>query len=161
MTRPRTARALAVAVTAVLALSLTACFPGSAEMTERPTIDEVTAQYDALAADLRGIVSAEYPDAVWSEDGEASSALAGEGRRVTSQIWFADAALASDAAARDRVVAQADAAAAKYGFGDFATVEAADDGFSYVAGDQWGGEMHLAGGSVNVTVWYATGSHPD
>ena len=161
MTPPRTSRVLAAATAAVLALSLTACFPGSAEMTERPSIDEITTQYDAFAAELRGIVSAEYPAAAWAEDGEASTALAGDGTRVTSQIWYADAALSGDAGARDRVVQQADAAAAEYGFGDFATVDAGDDGFSYVAGDQWGGEMHLSGGSVNVTIWYVTGSHPD
>jgi len=160
MTPPRRSRLLAAAAAGVLALSLTACFPGSAEMSERPSIDEITRQYDAFAAELRGLVSAEYPDATWAEDGEASSALAGEDTRVTSQIWYADAALSADPAARDRVVAQANATAGDYGFDDFATVEVSDDGFSYVAGDEWGGEMHLTGGSVNVTVWYVTGSHP-
>jgi len=130
-------------------------------MSERPSIDEITAQYDAFAEELRGLVSAEYPDAVWAEDGEASSALAGEDTRVTSQIWYADAAVSADAAARDRIVEGADAAAGDHGFGEFATVDVSDDGFSYVAGDQWGGEMHLSGGSVNVTIWYVTGPHPD
>jgi len=162
MTRRRS-RVLAVATAAALAVSLTACFPGSAEMSEPPTIDEITEQYDAFAADLRGLVSAEYPDATWAEDGEASPALgAGEGTtRVTSQIWYADAAVSSDAEARDRIVQQADAAAGEYGFDDFAAVDVSDDGFSYVAGDQWGGEMHFSGGSVNVTIWYVTGSHPE
>lgn len=158
--RLRTLAALA-AVT-LLTLGLTACTSGSTAMTDRPTIEEITADYDAFAAELRDAVNAEYPDATWSEDGELETGLlGGEGEiSASSQIWYAEAAVASDDEARARILAAADAAADAHGFDAFAQVSDTPGGFSYVAGDAWGGAMYWGAGDVNTTIRYSTGAHP-
>lgn len=156
----RTITALVAAI--LLTLGLTACMSGSTAMTDRPTIDEITTEYDAFAAELRDAISAEYPDATWSEDGELETGLlGGEGElSASSQIWFTDASVATDDEARARILAVADAIAKEHEFDAFAQVSDTDGGFSYVAGDAWGGAMHWGAGTVNTTIRYSTGPHP-
>lgn len=149
---------VAIAVT----VSTAACQQGSPDMSQRPPIGEVVDRYDATVAGLRDLVSTEYPDATWSQDGESSQgAGAAEGSvYVTSSIWYAEVPLADDASARDRLVTRADAIVRAHGFDDFSTVQAKPGDFSYVTSDEWGGELHLSGGKT-VTIRYTTGQHPE
>lgn len=131
-------------------------------MSERPPIAEIVKNYDETVAQLQELVSKAYPDATWSQRGESSPG-AGPGESttvVTSPVWYADAPVASDAAARDRLIDDADDVVRSHGFTDFSKVSATDGDFSFVTGDAWGGQLHLSGGET-VTIRYQTGAHPD
>jgi hypothetical protein len=159
---PRRLRVLAVAAVVLAAGALAACTQRSPDMSDQPSIDVVVAKYDRLAAGIREAVSAEYPDAQWTEQRPADQSFGdADGEvRALSPVWAATVPIADDEAARDRVVAAADDVLRAEQIDAFAVVTAEPGRFEYVAGDGWGGRFHLTGGSTNVVVSYETGSHP-
>ena len=164
-TRPRATRVgrrllVAAALAASVSATLAGCGQGG-DVARRPPIGQVVKEYDATVAALRDVVSDEYPDATWIEDGVPSrSAGRNDSVSVQSSIWYADAPLADDESARDRLVKRADSVVRAHGFDNFSAIQRKPGDFAYVTGDRWGGELHFSGG-VTVTIRYTTGQHPE
>lgn len=168
MTRRRAVGAAAVVIMVGCGI-LTSCSPGGPLLaphvapTQTVTLEHAVHGYNEMLAELRGVVSAEYPHSPWRCDAGGAAKTGGVHRgtwTVSSPLWISDAVVSADPRARDAMVARMNGVLRAHGFIPFVTVQADTGSFDYIADDRRGSEVRFTGGSAASGLSYTTGDLP-
>jgi hypothetical protein len=144
--RPLVAAAIVAACIAVVGCTRN---PGGASSSGTTTyLEDVVPGYNAMLAELRAAIGAQYPGVAWREDPAGAEKVGGVAAHtwvVYSPTWYLDAPISDDTARRDEVVRAANAILHRHGFVSFQTVIAHPGQFEYVADDRWGCRVVFGG----------------